>query len=300
MKIVIDMLALLLLLTSCYSREPSQYNTLTPAEANIMLRNGTERAGSGIYNNFYKEGIYLCKQCNLPLFRSENKFDSKTGWPSFDDMIAGAVETERDGSRTEIHCSRCKGHLGHVFYGEGFTQKSTRHCVNSLSLQFVSKERVRKAHFAGGCFWGVEYYLEQAKGVLSVTSGFMGGKVENPSYKEVIRGRSGHVETVEVLYDSTIVSYESLAKLFFEIHDPTQTNGQGPDIGSHYLSKVFVKNSDEKKVIDSLIETLERKGNRVATTVIEGGAFYLAEQYHQDYYIKKGGAPYCHKYTKRF
>lgn len=282
------------------SEKKTEFNKLTAEEHNIIINKGTERPFTGVYNKHYEKGTYTCKQCDQPLFESSAKFDSKTGWPSFDDAIDGAVEEVRDYSRMEIVCSRCKGHLGHVFRGEGFTPKQTRHCVNSLSLNFVPEGGFSKAYFAGGCFWGVEYYLEMIPGVASVTSGFMGGHVVNPSYKEVIRKRSGHVETVEVLYDSTRVNYYDLAKRFFEIHDPTQKNGQGPDIGPQYLSKIFVANDGEKAIVEDLIKQLLRKYRTVATTIEPVAPFYPAEEYHQDYYLKKGGTPYCHSPVNRF
>lgn len=117
------------------------YNELEPEEAKIILGKGTEWSFSGVYHSFKKQGTYICKQCNLPLFRSDDKFNSGTGWPSFDDIIADHVEelTDADGRRTEIVCTNCKGHLGHVFRGEGFTDKMTRHCANSASLNFVER-----------------------------------------------------------------------------------------------------------------------------------------------------------------
>lgn len=175
------------------------------------------------------------------------------------------------------------------------------------TITFVSKnqnsekERVlKKAYFAGGCFWGVEYYFEKLNGVKSVVSGFMGGYVKNPSYKDVLYKNTGHLEVVEVVYDASKVSYESLARLFFEIHDPTQKNGQGPDIGEQYLSAVFTSDEEEKRIVAKLIDILKGKGLDVATTLRDAAPFYKAESYHQDYYEKTGKKPYCHSYKKLF
>ena len=284
----------------------SKIETLTPFEKHVLIEKGTERAFSGKYVHSKEDGIYRCKVCDAPLYTSSDKFDSKCGWPSFDDAIPGAIKEvpDADGRRTEIVCANCGAHMGHVFRGEGFTDKNVRHCVNSVSLHFEKKKTegsgLKKAYFAGGCFWGVEYYLEQIEGVKEVTSGFMGGHVKDPSYEDVVYKDTGHIETVEVVYDPLKVSYETLAKTFFEIHDPTQTDGQGPDIGSQYLSAIFVSNAKERRTVERLITVLEKKGFKMATTIRETMTFYEAEGYHQDYYDRKGTKPYCHRRIKRF
>ena len=282
------------------------YNQLNPEEERVIVQKGTERPGSGKYYLSKESGTYLCRRCDTPLFRSSDKFDSGTGWPSFDDAIEGAVRQipDADGRRTEIVCASCGAHLGHVFFKEGLTGKNVRHCVNSISLSFLpetkSADLTQTAIFAGGCFWGVEYHFKKVKGVLSVKSGYTGGVIDNPSYKQVCSGKTGHAEAVEIEFDSALVSYETLAKLFFEIHDPTQLNRQGPDIGTQYRSAIFYADEEQKKVAEKLIGELKSKGYHVATSVDKAGKFWYAEEYHQDYYAKTGHQPYCHIYQKRF
>ncbi|MCB0807105.1 MAG: bifunctional methionine sulfoxide reductase B/A protein [Bacteroidales bacterium] len=294
-------------ITDVKTNDDMQYNELTPFENFVILEKGTERPFTGEYVDFKENGTYTCKRCGTPLYKSDDKFDSHCGWPSFDDEIDGAVKRvpDADGFRTEIVCANCGGHLGHVFEGEGFTPKDTRHCVNSVSLDFVPQDKkknmdTQKAIFAGGCFWGVEYYMEKQPGVISVVSGYTGGKTKNPSYEEVCSGTTGHIEAVQIEFDPSKTSYEELAKLFFEIHDPTQVNRQGPDVGEQYRSEIFYVDEQQKKIAEKLIGQLEDNGYQVATKLSKAGEFYKAEDYHQDYYERKGSLPYCHGYTKRF
>lgn len=156
------------------------------------------------------------------------------------------------------------------------------------------------AYFAGGCFWGVEHFMEQIDGVLRVESGYMGGHVDDPSYEQVSSQTSGHLETVRVYFDPAKVDYATLAKRFFEIHDPTQANGQGPDIGPEYLSAVFVTSDAQREVVEGLIAKLEARGYEVVTEIKPLVKFWIAEDYHQNYYVVKQSQPYCHAFVDRF
>ena len=153
---------------------------------------------------------------------------------------------------------------------------------------------------ASGCFWGTEYFLKRIDGVLSTTVGYTGGHVENPSYEQVCGKRTGHYEACLVEYDPKRTTAEEVLRTFFETHDPTQANGQGPDIGPQYRSAVFYQNEAQRDLTQSLIGLLTAKGLKVATEVLPAQAFYSAEGYHQDYYDLKGGTPYCHGYRKLF
>lgn len=275
---------------------------LTDKEYNIIVNKSTEYPFTGKYLNYQEEGKYFCKNCNVELYSSDDKFDSNCGWPSFDDELNNSVEKikDKDGIRTEIICKNCKAHLGHIFYNEGFTEKNTRHCVNSSSLDFSKNSNIKSAIFASGCFWGTEYMFQQLNGVISTKVGYTGGNIKNPTYEMICYENTGHAEAVEIEYNSNIISYEELVKYFFETHDQSQINRQGPDIGEQYRSEIFYTTLDEKKTALSIIEQLKSKGFKVATKVTEAKKFYKAEDYHQNYYNNKGTLPYCHSYIKKF
>jgi peptide methionine sulfoxide reductase msrA/msrB len=289
-----------------YSQEKLKFYDLTKDESHIINDKGTETPFTGKFTNYKEKGTYVCKKCGAALYYSSDKFDSGCGWPSFDDEIKGAVIRipDPDGIRTEIECANCGAHLGHVFIGEHLTARNVRNCVNSMSLEFVPAKleagRYGTAIFAGGCFWGVEYFMQKASGVISVTSGYTGGSVKNPTYQEVCTGNTGHAEAVKIVYDPQKTTYDKLLRLFLEIHDPTQVGGQGPDIGDQYRSEIFYLNDDQKNTAENDLNLLRAKGFKIATALAKASEFYPAEAYHQDYYLKNGKTPYCHAYTQRF
>jgi peptide methionine sulfoxide reductase msrA/msrB len=287
---------------------------LTPEEAKIILRKGTESPFCGTLLDNHKEGVYVCKLCGLPLFSSDAKFNSGTGWPSFfqpfdKDHVAEHKDTSLGMVRTEIDCARCGAHLGHVF-DDGPKPTGLRFCLNSASLDFVEKGKDGKldlpaasqpvkteiAYFAGGCFWGVEDRFQQVPGVVEAISGYMGGKTKNPTYEQVCTHSTGHAETVKVIFDPSKVSYTQLLTWFFKFHDPTQVDRQGPDVGDNYRSAIFATDSTQveqaKTFIDQQQKTDRFKGRTIATQIVgpdKSGPFYQAEEYHQDYHLKHGG-----------
>jgi len=279
--------------------------SLSPEALKIIRDQATQAPFSGKFIRAQILGTYLCRQCGLALFRADNQFDSGCGWPSFDAEIPNTVnkKPDQDGRRTEIVCSRCDAHLGHIFYGEEQTPKNTRYCVNSLSLDFVHDLHVtdtQEGIFAAGCFWGVEHLFKKLDGVVLTEVGYCGGQKDNPEYEEVCFGQTGHLEAVRVVFDSKKLSYAQVAQYFFEIHDPTQINGQGPDMGEQYLSVGFYYNELQKQCLQDLISLLQIKGLKITTSLRFVSTFWAGEDYHQEYYLKTKKNPYCHSYIKRF
>ncbi len=282
----------------------SPYGKLTPAEHRIIVDKKTDPPFAGKYDTFFQPGLYACRQCGAPLYNADDKFDSGCGWPAFDDALPDAVRRVRDpdGKRMEISCARCGAHLGHVFEKENLTPNNTRYCVNSTSLVFepADSPRLQRAFFAGGCFWGVEYWMKRQPGVLTVISGYTGGTTPYPTYRQVSSGSTGHAEAVEVVFDPRKTDYEKLCRAFLEIHDPTQLNRQGPDFGTQYRSAIFPVSDEQHRIAEKLLQTLRERGYRVQTRIEPFKRFRIAESYHRNYYDRQAEMPSCHNPVKRF
>lgn len=279
--------------------------SLTPFARRVIDDKATEPPGTGPYISATGMGTYLCRRCGIALFRGLSQFHSGCGWPSFDENIVQAVKqiADIDGRRTEILCARCDAHLGHVFTGEGHTRKNLRHCVNGAAIDFVADSHVldtEEAIIAGGCFWGVDHFLRLVPGVLNVEAGYIGGSVANPTYEQVCGGNTGHYEAVRVVFDTSKADYHAIIKRFFEIHDPCDALGQGPDRGTQYQSAIFCYNDAQVKDATALIQGLQDRGYKVVTTLRDMQTFWPAEDYHQDYYARHSKLPYCHRPEPRF
>lgn len=282
-----------------------KYKSLTPEVLRIVRNKGTEPPFSSDYAKPLQQGTYLCRACAKPLFRADSQFDSHCGWPSFDDELPGRITrlVDADGRRSEILCQNCLAHLGHVFDGEHLTANNLRHCVNGLAIEFVADEAVLETEeviVAAGCFWGVQYYLDRLPGVLKTEVGYSGGSVDNPSYEDICNKKTGHYEALRIVFDSDKTDLTTVIQYFFEIHDPTQKDGQGPDLGSQYLSAVFYYDDKQKRTVQAVMDELSAMGYDLSTRLLPVATFWPAENYHQHYYQHKNGTPYCHRHVARF
>jgi peptide methionine sulfoxide reductase msrA/msrB len=261
---------------------------LSPEQFRVMRKAGTEKPFTGKYNDHYEKGMYFCAGCGTPLFLSDTKYDHGTGWPSFtapvdEENIHYTEDLSLLMKRIEVTCAICGAHLGHVF-DDGPPPSGQHFCINSIALNFG-----QVATFAAGCFWGVEDKFSKIQGVVQTTVGYTGGTVDNPTYKLVCSGNTGHAEAVHILYDPDIVSYSELVDVFFQLHDPTQLNRQGPDIGTQYRSAIFYHSEDQKKEAEKAIKKREESGRfqaPIMTQIGPASKFFPAEEYHQKFYQK--------------
>lgn len=299
--------------TQMSQEKTSKFKTdhLTELQKEVTLCSATEPPFTNKYYLHKDVGLYLDVISGVPLFSSFDKYDSGSGWPAFTkplkrEEITMHEDLSHNMKRVEVKAHDSDAHLGHVFEDGPQDKGGLRYCINSASLRFVRytdlKEQglkdeyahlfknVKDAYFGGGCFWGVEELFSRLDGVYNVTSGYMGGESQNPSYELVSTGASGHIEVVRVTYDQSKISYFDLLHYFFRLHDPTTPNRQGVDVGQQYSSVIFTETANEKTQAKALIDYMNQKkifSKPIVTQVREYVPFYDAEDYHQDYYQKK-------------
>lgn len=296
---------------------------LTPMQYHVTQEAGTEPPFRNEYWNEHRDGVYVDVVSGKPLFTSKDKFDSGCGWPSFTKPIAPEEVVEKTDTtlgmvRTEVRSKAADSHLGHVFDDGPRDKGGLRYCINSASLRFVPVADLEKeglgqflplfglaattpkaapaeevATLAGGCFWGMEDLLRQQPGVIATEVGYTGGAVANATYEH----HEGHAEAVQIRFDPSKTTFEALLRFFFRMHDPTTLNRQGNDVGTSYRSAIFFHSEAQRQTAERVKAEVNASGKwprPVVTEITPAGAWWKAEEYHQDYLIKNPGGYTCH------
>lgn len=291
---------------------------LTPMQYRVTQESATEPPFQNEFWNEHREGLYADIVSGEPLFSSKDKFDSGCGWPSFTRPVEGAAVAEKRDTthgmvRTEVRSGGADSHLGHVFDDGPADKGGLRYCINSASLRFIPVEKLEAegyghllglfgkskhpglelATLAGGCFWGMEDLLRKQAGVVKTEVGYTGGQVPRATYEH----HEGHAEAVQIWFDPTKTTYETLLRFFFRIHDPTTLNRQGNDLGTSYRSAIFTHSESQRQIAERVKAEVDRSGKwkkPIVTEITPASAWWTAEAYHQDYLVKNPGGYTCH------